>query len=301
MVALAHEGVLEKIPMSFSGLLKGRRELKGLSQKDLAEMTGISLSSIKQYEREKGSQPTLEKAVLLANALDTDMRDFFREVMEPGSVTGALSDPKKPRNAPSDLLRQDEFEDDLTEQEQFELDGRVLLDRIHEMVRTRGVGNRFLPKLLQEANGLMSEFDEVTLRDIAASFAIKLSSYPRLPKRKNVTSEMTGELCDALQERVLTEVIYGKSFAKLTVEQLRELHRLVARALGREWPLPGVPTRAILQDIILGPEKKEALRQGLLIALSKYLVEAATKGRAIAFFSPDEDGTVVFNPRVVMK
>lgn len=59
-------------------MLIGEHRIKqGLSLKQLEEMTGISSTSINDYENNKVSVP-LEKAVLIAQALNLNITDLYR-------------------------------------------------------------------------------------------------------------------------------------------------------------------------------------------------------------------------------
>ncbi|HMT72075.1 MAG TPA: helix-turn-helix transcriptional regulator [Saprospiraceae bacterium] len=57
---------------SFGKRLRDCRELKGLSQKDLAKMLNTSYSVIGKYERDE-MQPSIEAAKKIANLLDTSV------------------------------------------------------------------------------------------------------------------------------------------------------------------------------------------------------------------------------------
>ena len=57
------------------------RKLKGLTQKELAEVTGISMSSIEKYERGK-INPSYGKVKTIALALDVDLKDMIPDDMD---------------------------------------------------------------------------------------------------------------------------------------------------------------------------------------------------------------------------
>lgn len=57
--------------------IKKLRKEKGLTQKELAEMTGISLSAIEKYERGK-LNPSLGKIESIANALEIGISNLIR-------------------------------------------------------------------------------------------------------------------------------------------------------------------------------------------------------------------------------
>lgn len=61
--------------------IKKYRKLKKLTQKELAEITGISLSAIEKYERGK-LNPSYGKVKTIALALDVDLKDIIPDDMK---------------------------------------------------------------------------------------------------------------------------------------------------------------------------------------------------------------------------
>lgn len=61
--------------------LKELRVAKGLSQKQLAEQTGISLSLIQKFDRKAKNinKLAVASAIKLSDALECDVRDFVEE------------------------------------------------------------------------------------------------------------------------------------------------------------------------------------------------------------------------------
>lgn len=62
--------------MQIAATVRRLRRAKGLSQKDLADLIGVSFTRISDLERGKGN-PTLATLVALAEALGTSPRDLF--------------------------------------------------------------------------------------------------------------------------------------------------------------------------------------------------------------------------------
>ncbi|MEG3038579.1 MAG: helix-turn-helix transcriptional regulator, partial [Clostridia bacterium] len=62
--------------MSIGKKIKEQRKLKGLTQKELAEKTGISLSAIEKYERGR-LNPSLGKVKEIAEALDVTIQELI--------------------------------------------------------------------------------------------------------------------------------------------------------------------------------------------------------------------------------
>ncbi len=91
----------------FAGRLRELREGKGLTQKELAERTGLTTDGVAKLERSERS-PTWETVIALCHALDVEPGEFARE---PGAIpeprrgrprktTPAEPAPKRPRGRP---------------------------------------------------------------------------------------------------------------------------------------------------------------------------------------------------------
>lgn len=63
---------------TFMNNLKNIRRAKGLSQKDLADKTGLTIRIISYYENEATSPP-IDKIELIAQALDVTIADLLNE------------------------------------------------------------------------------------------------------------------------------------------------------------------------------------------------------------------------------
>ena len=62
--------------MTFAALLKDLREKAGLTQHRLAELAGMPLGTLRQYEHGRRVWPTLDAAVKLADALGIPVERF---------------------------------------------------------------------------------------------------------------------------------------------------------------------------------------------------------------------------------
>lgn len=65
--------------MNIGTKIKESRIKKNLSQKELADITGISQTYISKIEENK-RQPTLSKVIKLANALDMSIESLIRGI-----------------------------------------------------------------------------------------------------------------------------------------------------------------------------------------------------------------------------
>ncbi|WP_041445460.1 helix-turn-helix domain-containing protein [Syntrophobotulus glycolicus] len=55
------------------------RQAKSLTQKELAEKAGISLSYLKKIEKGHYKKPHIKTLSIIANALETDLRKLWEE------------------------------------------------------------------------------------------------------------------------------------------------------------------------------------------------------------------------------
>lgn len=67
-------------PLSVGSFLRARRNDKGMSQRRLAELTGITQATIKNYESGR-NLPPIDRAIQLAGVLDFDARDLMAEAV----------------------------------------------------------------------------------------------------------------------------------------------------------------------------------------------------------------------------
>ena len=63
--------------MKLKEKIKFARETKGLTQEDLANISGVSIQSIKRYESKDDSNITLDNLEKIAKAFDTDINAFL--------------------------------------------------------------------------------------------------------------------------------------------------------------------------------------------------------------------------------
>lgn len=62
--------------MSFKENLRYALDSKGMQIKELSRKSGISENTLKSYLKENGAEPTLSKAVTIANALDVSLEQM---------------------------------------------------------------------------------------------------------------------------------------------------------------------------------------------------------------------------------
>lgn len=244
--------------LSIASFLKGRREARGLTQQQLAEMTRIGLSTIKQYERQGGSDPTIGKAARLAEALQFDPRDLFAEVMELPPETSTTDESNLPI-------------------------GAIELFAIEELVEERSPRAQFLPRLINHANTAMAKLTYNEFVELVDAMEFDEFELPDAGIMSENSKQMRGAFCDALQNHLVVHSVFGKEFYDLDLELLRRLHETLAEELAEEHPLENVPTRSLLQGFFASDEDNQRLRDGLLWELPRHLVRALRRGIVVDF------------------
>ncbi len=85
--------------------IKNAREIKGLTQSELAKMSGVSLDSIKKYETKAQTNITLENLVKISRILEVDLNYFGENVPQSKkmSLNMSLNDKKMSLNPQNPL------------------------------------------------------------------------------------------------------------------------------------------------------------------------------------------------------
>ena len=284
MTALAQQGVLEEAPLSVGSFLKQRRVAKGLTQRELAEASSINISSIKQYERH-GAEPTLQKLGRIAEVLEFDPAMVIREALEPGSTNFKMIHPQ-PTEMPGGWVAAPA---EIQEADAKAANIAFLIERIERLVKNRGLTAKLLPKLIGELDRLLEETGVNDLEQLLLMNAPGRRSWPDISALDDASAEATGQMCDALQSLLVISLLYGESFANLELSELRELHKAVAQAARKDWPLQGVPVRNMLSDIFTDEEKDNQMRQDILLGLPPHMIEAIRLGRPVIYGLGEED------------
>lgn len=234
--------VLEGGPMSVGGLFKHRRKERGLSQRQLAERVGCSQSLIKQYERDAAS-PSLEKLVGLLRELDLDPRDLFREAAEPGSVTRREEEAAAPagfsQRALEELVRSmggrvtfgdaaavPEGEAEPEEPEEPEGSEEVALhslEALRDLVEEKSVRARGLPGLIVRAEEALEVLDLDQFAVLASESGADVGECPAADEIAGLDAGTRVKACEAMQARLIVEVVYGLGLDRLSKEQLDAL------------------------------------------------------------------------------
>ena len=250
-----------KTDVAVNDFLKQKRQEAELTQQQLAERAGVSVSLIKQYERAGGSQPTIEKAAALADILKFDPNDLFREALEPGSITkkGSDNDAGQP----------------------VENVGYNQVKRIIDLVEARGIGARFLPSLVSEVDQelVQQPLSHTELVEIAFRHNLDIQAF--IDAHENTDADIDArEFCDAIQDSIIAEAVFGLNLSEWSLEQLRALHRALAEILEKDFPLEGVPARSVFGDFFRDDDANEVFRRELAMTLPHFLIQAAVERKA---------------------
>ena len=274
--------------MSIASFLREKREQRGLTQKALADQTGISNSAIKQYERESGgSMPTIEKAARIAQVLEFDPAELFDEALRESG--GAA--PTIPRQAPN--LRT--IPKPNTEQRVISSDLHpvvVVIEKIEALqilLENRGITAREIPRLLTNISHDLAHLNYEDLLFVSEQTGSNAPPIPNDLDLSKISHQARDEICNNIESHILAYLLYGDAFFSLVLDDLRKLHRVTAHALNRDFPLPGVPARYLLGDVFSDEDDNRKLRDNILAALPKHLVDAAIKGQPVIFRFLDAD------------
>lgn len=252
--------------MSVASFLREKREESGLTQKALADRSGIGLSTIKQYERETGgSMPTIEKAAILADILGFDARNLFDEALGRSTAPSSGQHP----SGTADKTSTSELESEL--------------HQVEAVIKDRGISAKSIPRLVSQVMAALGDAPYQQLLDVAAARGLDTSRYPHETQLSELGDQARNEACELLEGQIIVNSLYGRSFETLPLADLRELHKVVAKALDREQPLRGVPMRNVLGDIFSDDEDNERLREEIVAGLPIHLADAASKGHQIIF------------------
>jgi len=291
--------------MSISEFIRYHREAKGLTQQQLADSIGVSPGSIKQYEKEGGSLPAIDKAAALARALEFDAGDLFLEINKPGAgLDKSKSRSKTPigqiTNPVARRVLVRKF-DDLPEEDRGDnpdwwhvgqTDDAVLTS-LAWRISKRGLLAPRVNEEIEVALWYLNERSYEHLLETATNYGVDLSEIPTAEQLASAAPEVLAEACNQLECYMLATTIYGEIFSELELNHINTMHVLLASLEGKSTPLPGVPTRTHYEELSSSNENsaKHALR--LKISLSKYLIKACLREQPIVIFRNEAGDTSV--------
>jgi len=171
--------------MSLADLLKSKRAEKGMTQKELAEAVGISVSALKQYESGR-QEPPLSKMKLIAAALDMSANDIWSE-LSGGNASDeslrptVLQDVKDfVETGTTDQLKQVQaFVEKMRGGENVENDEQDILpptafQKLVSAIDKNGFKARSMSKLVTDARDELLEQDDEYIDALAGDYAVEL-------------------------------------------------------------------------------------------------------------------------------
>lgn len=173
--------------------------------------------------------------------------------------------------------------------QQVDRDYRGQLDRIQRLVAERGVSAHLLPGMVSRVQNDLRNMTYRGLLTLAGAVGLHPEAFPSDERVRELREQGHNEACEDVQARIIVNSLYGDEFTTLTLEDLRALHKATAGALGKRRPLRDVPMRSILADLVSDFIHDERMRDQIVYALPKHLVEAVVQGRAIVFRLDEPD------------
>lgn len=232
-------------PLSVGSYLRKKRNEKGLSQSQVADATGLSTPTIKNYESGR-NLPPMDRAIKLGRVLGFDPKELMTEAMRemgeamPGEIVGPDDDQPVmiSRGALIELMNAVRAPDVLAERRQADqiavpdaepesdIDRAIMrLDRLSQVVAENGLKSRKLPRLVNDAMEVLDELELSELSEVAAEYQVPRACVLKAEAFEGMDDDMREGELDALSRIVIVAVIYGETFFEANVNRLRKLGR----------------------------------------------------------------------------
>lgn len=242
--------------MSFGSLLKNKRARAGLTQKEVAEQSGVTLSHYKQLETDRAN-PSIDSMRRLARLLNIDPREIFDEFdrQDPDSET---LDPLPPSHAATDSLR-----------------------AITHIMETRSPTSSRMSQAVSLAEEELGEADYDELEEIVANMGFhEIVEIPDPSEFED--DEQEQEALAGVKCRIIVAALYGDLIEDADHEELEHIANLVAdRAYG---PRSVFPLNIFDDDNRIQPkrfrENQDAYLERLRRQLAAMIVDAAKRRKA---------------------
>lgn len=254
---------------SLADLIKAKRAEKGMTQKELAEAVGISVSALKQYESGR-QEPPMTKAKQIAAALDISANDIWSELSggnasdEPLRQT-VLQDVKDfvETGTTNQMKQVQAFVEKMRDGESVENDEQEILpstafQKLVAAIDKNGFKSRSLSKLVTGARDELLEQDDEYLDALAGDYAVELPD--------DMEPEQAVDL-------VLSVALYSEDVMQ---REDRELDAIVEWINERPYlPREAFDTRRNAIETKGWFEDRETYNSRLYLKVPKCLVEAA--------------------------
>jgi transcriptional regulator with XRE-family HTH domain len=255
--------------MSLPDLIKMKRAEKGMTQKELADAAGISISALKQYETGR-MEPSMQKVKLLAAVLDLSSGDIWSEL-----PIGSVSDERLRLavsqqamtfiSGPANTKQLNELKafiakfDGTESAEQAAPESaptalKVLTDVVHE----KGFKARKLPKLLEAAR---VELNETDIDEMEKSADVYQVEFP-----EDIEHEQAVDW-------LLCAVLHGEDLMQLGNDVLDEMVDWINEPAG--WGDAHVATEGMF-------ESRESYNARLRLTVPKWVINNAINRRFLS-------------------
>lgn len=178
----------EEAPMSLPEMIKSARAEKGMTQKELAEKSGVSLSMLKQLETGR-AEPSMQKFKQIALVLELSADDIWAELTG-GTLTdeklrlsvttetmrfltekASTPDLEKVRQLVSDLSASDESRGESKTVQNIAPSAVQILS---DLIVSKGLKSRKLPIAIEAAQDELEGFDADDLEVLADEYGVDL-------------------------------------------------------------------------------------------------------------------------------
>lgn len=250
--------------------LKRAREEIGLSRRQVADETGISMKMIEKYEYDT-AEPPLSRLKLLCQLLNVPMNEIMDEVETPQSIDVRPKEksPGKPMGRTRDPVIQAQKVAAKFAPEAPSADDS--LNSISELVAEKGVNARLLPELIRQAQAALAELDYDDMVDLGIpDYGLFEDCHSPMDVMK-FSATKRDMACEAIQARLIATAVYGSEFELLSDDTFEKMRGQLETALEGHRPFFTMHEVVDAQGIF---ESDKNYRARLLIELPLALIEA---------------------------
>lgn len=214
--------------LSLPELMKKKRSELGLTQKELADAAGISISALKQYETGR-QEPTIPKVRKIASALGLSANEIWSET-DVGSVgdeqlrLAVLQEVTTFITGTANSNQLQSLRDVLAEMSGISdsentsaVKPKSAIDKLIDLIGDRGTSGRSLPKLLASAKAELEEMEMDALEELVADNELKVAH------DYEASDTITDDQIDMFIESILVAIIYEFDISELDLEALEKI------------------------------------------------------------------------------
>ncbi len=269
MLSMATE-IQEDQLLTVGNRLKRAREEIGLSRRQVADETGISMKMIEKYEYDT-AEPPLSRLKLLCQLLDVPMNEIMDEVKTPQSID--VRPKEKSSGKPMGRTRDPVIQAQKVAAK-FAPDAPSASDSLNlisELVAEKGVNARRLPELIRQAEVALAELDYDDMFALGVpDYGLFEDCHPPVEVME-FTAAKRDMACNALQARLIATAVYGTEFESLSDEAFEIMRDQLEIALERHRPFLAMHNVVDGQALF---ESDEKYRARLFVEMPPALIEA---------------------------